>query len=579
MKSNLPAESERRAMRELDKILNIISSISSMLELDEILAQVTENMVHILGVDGCAISRWNRADDTLVVLADYTAPHVELPHDDIYDIGASYPLKYYPATARVLKTQKPLIICVDDPQADDAERELLQAFQWGGVLMAPMLYKEQSVGLLELYTDNPQSHPFTDEIVSLCQILANQAAVALENARLYQEAEDGRLHAEAMQVISRTLASELDLQRTVRVVVDLAYQLVNARFVFLATPQVEAFKLVAMAGFSERIPADWYITGPTSAVLTQAIEGKRPIIITSKEQMPQADTPAQIDLQGWQSLVAVPLLAHNQVVGVLTAYAGQPNFFNPDDVVTLMSLASQAAVAIQNAQLFSQLDAQREALHQMSLRLVNAQEEERRRISRELHDELGQALTALKINLDVARHALPPEASPKLRQSVTEASQLAVRTLEAARSMSLELRPPMLDDLGLVSALRYEIDRYEQRTGLGVQFESNLKEAYLQPEVEITVYRIVVEALTNIARHAQASQVLLEVKTDDFRIKGKVEDNGQGFDLESWLNSAAEQQSLGLVSMRERAALLGGQLEVASQPGRGTTVSFTLPIR
>lgn len=567
-------------MRELDKILNIISSISSMLELDEILAQVTENMVHILGVDGCAISRWNRADDTLVVLADYTAPHVELPHNDIYDIGASYPLKYYPATARVLKTQKPLIICVDDPQADDAERELLQAFQWGGVLMAPMLYKEQPVGLLELYTDSRQPHPFTDEIVSLCQILANQAAVALENARLYQEAEDGRLHAEAMQVISRALASELDLQRIVRVVVDLAYQLINARFVFLATPQIGgAFKLVAMAGFGERVPADAYITGPTSAVLAQAIEGKRPIIIANKEQMPQADTLAQIDLQGWQSLVAVPLLAHNQGVGVLTAYAGQPNFFNPDDVVTLMSLASQAAVAIQNAQLFSQLDAQRETLHQMSLRLVNAQEEERRRISRELHDELGQALTALKINLDVARHALPPEASPKLRQSITEASQLAVRTLEAARSMSLELRPPMLDDLGLVSALRYEMDRYEQRTGMSAQFESNLKEARLQPEVEITVYRIVVEALTNIARHARASQVLVEVRVDGNQITGKVADNGQGFDLQSWLHSAAEQQSLGLVSMRERAALLGGHLEVASQLGQGTTVSFTLPIR
>jgi signal transduction histidine kinase len=276
-------------------------------------------------------------------------------------------------------------------------------------------------------------------------------------------------------------------------------------------------------------------------------------------------------------MVALPLLAHNNLVGVLAAYTDQPDFFGSNEVGTLMSLASQAAVAIHNAQLFAELEAQRQALQRVSLRLVNAQEEERRRISRELHDELGQALTALKINLDVARRAIPADAS-KLNQSVHEASSLAVQTLETARNLSLELHPAILDDLGLVAALRWEIDRFEQRTGQRVHFKTGLNDIALRAELEITLYRIITEALTNVARHAQATDISVELYIENRRLTLKVEDDGIGFDAAGWFSSPAERQSLGLVGMRERAELLGGQLEVNSKPGRGTKIWVQLPL-
>jgi signal transduction histidine kinase len=571
-------------VRDVDAILEIMSSISSSLALDEILAEVTEKTAQILEADSCAISRWDRENNTVVVLADYVSPEVAIPLDDVNDVGAAYPLAHYPATARVLSEHTPLVVYADDPAADEAEKELLKAFEWDGVLMVPMLYKERAVGLMEVYLDDRLRYQFADDDVILCQALANQAAIAIQNAQLYQEAEEGRLQAEALQVISRALASELDYQRIVRNVAEFAYRLVGAQFVYVTVPEVNGFRPVAVAGRDEGYVAVTCSTGDSAGLLSQgplgrAVEGKTPVVVADIQREPTfAVWREEADTRGLRAMVAVPLLSHNRVVGVLAAYARQPDFFGPGDVAMLMALASQAAVAIQNARLFAELEAQREALRHVSLRLVSAQEEERRRISRELHDELGQALTALKINLDVALRALPADASPKLRHGVQEARSLAAQTLETARSLSLELHPTTLDDLGLISALRWEIDRYEQRTDQSIHFEVELAGAVLQLELEITIYRVITEALTNVARHAQANHIRVYLLVENRQVAAGVEDDGVGFDAAGWFDSPAGRQSLGLVSMRERAELLGGRLEVISEPGRGTKVQVQLPI-
>lgn len=568
-------------MREVTAILEVISSISSSLTLDEILAQFTEKTTQIVGADGCAISVWDHQQDTLTVLADYVAPHIVVPADEVSNLGAAYPLDHFPASARVLQEQTPLIIYTDDPAADQAERELLQSFQWAGVLMVPMLYKGQAVGLLELYSDNNARCRFRADEVVLGQALANQVAIAIENVRLYQETEEGRLHAEAMQVISRVLASELDYQRITDQVANFAYRLINAAFVYVAVPTPKGFRQVATAGHEKKASGDTLSapseSWPDQMLLDRVTRG--PVLVPDI----QADQtyPAlrrQAEGQGWRAILAVPVLYHDQLLGVLVACSRQPYFFKPNDVAILMSLASQAAVAIQNARLFEELETQRQTLHQLSLRLVNAQEEERRRISRELHDELSQALTALKINLEVAQRVLPSDASARLQHALHEATGLAIQTLETARNLSLELHPAILDDLGLISALHWEVDRYEQRTGQEVHFKAEPLKISLEPEVELTVYRIITEALTNVARHAQARHVSIFLQVQEQWLQAQVEDDGLGFDVGSRLAAPAGRQSLGLVSMRERAGLLGGELNVSSRPGQGTRVSLRLPL-
>jgi GAF domain-containing protein len=401
-------EFESVLVQNIDEIFDIISSISSALTLDDLLAEFAERSARLLEVDGCTIFRFQPDNDTIVMLADFVSAEVDTPFGDTSHIGATYPLAHYPATKTVLREQSPLIVYTDDPEADEAQKTLLDAFHWDGVLMTPIVWRGQSLGLLNLYVDDKTRHQFSDNDIAVCRILVNQAAMVMENAQLRQEAEDGRLISEAMQVIGLALGSELDYQRIVSNVAEFAYRLVNAQFVYVAVPEDEVFQLVAVTGYSNQdlVTANLLSQAP----FVGAIEEKRPIIVADIQDKPATTIwQKEAENQGWRAMVSTPLLSHNRLVGVLVAFADEPHAFSADDVATLMSLASQAAAAIHNAQLFAQLEAQRETLHQVSLRLVNAQEEERRRISRELHDELGQALTALKINLDVARRSLTAE--------------------------------------------------------------------------------------------------------------------------------------------------------------------------
>jgi PAS domain S-box-containing protein len=213
-------------------------------------------------------------------------------------------------------------------------------------------------------------------------------------------------------------------------------------------------------------------------------------------------------------------------------------------------------------------------LRRLSQRLVEAQEMERRRIARELHDEIGQALTAVKINLQAIRQA--PESSTHTSR-VEECIPMVERALRQVRDLSLDLRPSLLDDLGLVPALRWFVDRQARQTGITARFKADSVER-LSPEVEIVCFRIVQEALTNVARHAQAQNVEVKLTYKNGELELSVQDDGRGFDVAATMKCAGQQESLGLLGMQERTSLAGGQIDVDSEPGRGTTIRARFPI-
>lgn len=299
-----------------------------------------------------------------------------------------------------------------------------------------------------------------------------------------------------------------------------------------------------------------------------------------------AEWPAQgggLQNPSWAGVWLIPLSDQNRVVGLLGLYTPARRRLAGDELALCRILAAQVALALNQAQLLADLQRKGEEVRRISRQLVSAQEAERRRIARELHDELGQALTAMKINLDIAGRALSAAeaASPqltKLRHNLQEARSLAVQTLERARNLSLDLRPPMLDDLGLAAALRWAVDRYEGGTGQKLHFKVDLAGRRLPPELEITLYRLINEALTNAARHAQASQVWVYLGLEKDRLLARVKDNGQGFDAAAWLKDPTASASLGLIGMRERTELLGGEFTVVSRPGQGTKVEARFPL-
>lgn len=237
----------------------------------------------------------------------------------------------------------------------------------------------------------------------------------------------------------------------------------------------------------------------------------------------------------------------------------------------------EARSRVEKARLFEAVGEQREQLRTLTRKLTEVQETERKQLARELHDELGQTLTAISMNIAAVRKELNRGQLDTAGQRLNEASQLVEQTLEQVRELSLNLRPPMLDDLGLAPTVRWYVQRYAERSDAAVQLELGEFERRLDPDLETTLYRVLQEALTNIARHARARNIHLRLQCTPTEIIAYVEDDGVGFDVAAVLDHDRHIGGAGLLGMRERIALMGGALTVVSEPGVGTRLYIAVP--
>ncbi len=214
----------------------------------------------------------------------------------------------------------------------------------------------------------------------------------------------------------------------------------------------------------------------------------------------------------------------------------------------------------------------------LTLILINSQEEERKRISQEMHDELGQTLTAITLDLKIIERDLDPETTQDIRERLSETRTMADELDQRIGDLALDLRPSLLDDLGLIPTLKWYVNRFSNRAEVEVELKVNDRKKRLPPEIETALYRITQEALTNVARHAQANKVLLRLDQQLKAVTVTIKDDGLGFDLEELLSSQTIWQGLGLVGMRDRISLLGGRLDIHSKPGEGTRIEIEIPL-
>jgi signal transduction histidine kinase/DNA-binding response OmpR family regulator len=274
--------------------------------------------------------------------------------------------------------------------------------------------------------------------------------------------------------------------------------------------------------------------------------------------------------------ILVPILQEDRLWGLLSVVESYtPRQWQPEETTLLQQLATQLAIAIQKAYLFEQVRSDRERLKNLSSRLIEAQELERRHIARELHDEIGQALTAVKINLQASQRSLGAAGDPyPIQESIT----IVEGSLQHVRNLALDLRPSLLDDLGLLAALRWYLDRQSQRTGLAINLVCGTFESALSPKLETVCFRIVQEALTNITKHARATSITVQLNQYDDKLHLSIQDNGIGFDVQAARYRATHGASLGLLGMEERATLVGGQLYIISIPEHGTELHVHFPM-
>jgi PAS domain S-box-containing protein len=287
-----------------------------------------------------------------------------------------------------------------------------------------------------------------------------------------------------------------------------------------------------------------------------------------------------LDVLGVSSLLDAPVHSGRRLMGVVChEHIGPPRDWSPEARSFAGSIADLACRAIEGAErrrAEQRLQVAYEQLQNLTRRLEAAKEEERRALARELHDEMGQALTAIKINIHLVSEGAAPD---QLAHRLSDTLSVIDRLIDRIRAMSLDLRPPLLDELGLVPALRGYLEAQEQRSGLRIVLTADPATLRLPPEIEIAGFRVVQEAVTNVVRHAHAHGIRITLAVVDGHLDLSVIDDGRGFELAEVMERAARGQHLGLLGLQERALTLGGDMKVLSAPGQGTAIHVRVPVR
>jgi PAS domain S-box-containing protein len=377
----------------------------------------------------------------------------------------------------------------------------------------------------------------------------------------------------ALNEIGQTITSTLDMRETLMLITSHTNLLMGtqATSVLLYDDERDDLYFAAASGLGadfvlgRRLPLGQGIAG-------WVVERDEPALVPDVSQDPR--WLSDFDKGGsftTRSLICIPLRSKGHVIGVIEAI-NKESGFSQDDLHLLNALAAPVSTAIENARLFEQVRRGREQLQALSRRLVEVQETERGSIARELHDETGQALSSLLLNLSLLEQQ---KNSPKgVKDRIVQMETLVDGMLENLHRLAMNLRPATLDHLGLIPALGQYVETFGEQYGIAAQFETvGFGRDRLAPEVETTLYRIAQEALTNVIRHAQATHVDVLLERRGGVVVAIVEDDGIGFDLEA----AKQGGRLGLFGMQERAEMLGGRLVIESAAGAGTTVFVEVP--
>jgi len=390
-----------------------------------------------------------------------------------------------------------------------------------------------------------------------------------------QEIKRQANRAEALMQVASQLNSQFELQTVLDTICEITNRTIKATgtAVLLQSNNKEIFR--NMAGVSQEVGFRAYqgIRFEISRdVIQSLLSRENPVIVLQDIQdypnLPYFEVYKRMDIK---TLAMAALFRGKDLIGALiSVFAQRPKILLEDEISLLRGLSAQAASAIENVELFEQVRVGRERQRKLSKSLVDIQEAERRRIAKELHDHLGQVLTGLQFMLESTKQ----QASGTQRSNLEEIQDAVSDIIRQVREMSLNLRPSMLDDMGLVPTLIWHFDRYTSQTGIRVNFQRNEIPGRLPLEIETAAYRIIQEALTNVARHAQVNEVLVGLVVQENTLWVEVLDKGKGFEV----SAEVEKPSSGLSGMRERVGLLGGYMVLESFINQGTQIVAALPL-
>ncbi len=489
-----------------------------------------------------------------------------------------------------------------------AVRPYIERFGLHGVLAVPLRRGDEVRGTLTAWRDLTPL-PYTDDDLAFLQDLADRAALTLETARLYAAEHAARQAAEQaadrivrLQSVTAALGQALTPPEVAEVILGQGVAAMGARAgqVMRLTEDGTLLEAMRTVGYPDpyaqsfsRFALEANLPSP------DAVRTGQPLWIHSHAEFAERYpvVAARRPPGALEAVAVVPLRFEGRVLGTLVLSFDSVKAFTPDEQALLQALAQQCAQALERARLFAEtqqlnaaleervqartaalsqanahLEESREQLRSLSARLQAAREDERTRIAREVHDDLGQQLSGVMMDLAWVQKRLRRD-QPVLIEKAQSMAALLNTTIRSVRQITSDLRPGILDDLGLLPAIEWQLQEFEQRAGIPSELHAELTELTLPPAGSTAVFRIFQEILSNVARHAQATRVVVRLEPLAGRVRLTVTDNGRGISAAELSNP----NSLGLLSMRERVRLFGGEVQVEGQPGHGTRVVVDIP--
>ncbi len=388
-------------------------------------------------------------------------------------------------------------------------------------------------------------------------------------------------HLDALSRISCAVSGLTNLDAILNTALDIVLQIFAGSVggILLFDEQIQKLCYKVHRGLSAKYAGEMCIT------MNKGIAGKvaqtgEPILVEDISKDPDAARPDLITTEGLKGFVSVPLKAKDKIMGVMNVASYLPGQFSPDDMYLLNSIGYQLGIAIEQAKLYKTIDDARERYQILLRQALTIQEEERKRVARELHDETGQELTALSLNLQALTEMLGMSAVPEaeFNELLEKTHSIAVRAGAELTKLIRELRPTLLDTLGLPAAIRHLAETALSSQGINVSTEFKGMEQRLPAEIELALFRIAQEAISNVVRHSEAKNASIRVECNANKCVLQVGDDGKGFDVSKITSIDQTGRGAGLFGMKERVTLVGGECAYDSQPGQGTKVIAKVPI-
>lgn len=549
---------DRQAVARMRSFNAVCSIVARSLDLDQVLNETLDKVLEVTDLEIGLMYVLDRQRDGLILRAHRGIAESTAASLRCVALGEG-------VCGEAAQVGEPVVV---ENTATDPWRTkpAMQAEGLRSEIVVPLTSKAEVHGIMALGSRQLRQFPPAD--LQLITTFGRQIGVGVENAQLHRDVGRQLEIQQRLNAVAEKVTSELELDRILPKVLEIAEGLIGADcgFIALFDPTTKRLRYPYLHNLPQRLTHITVAEG--EGVAGEAMATATPVNISDYHNYPNA-VPEFLDA-GLVSVVAVPIVSGNRSFGTLAAGSlHETKRFSSTEISSIAGVGRQAGIAIDNARLY-------ENMRYYAGQTTRAQENERKRIAREAHDETAQILVALSRRLD-ALMAWPDLPSTAFKERLEGIRELTTDALQSVRRFSHDLRPPVLDDLGFVAAVR-GLTRNLVQTGVKATVRVSGAPFRLSPEEELVLFRIAQESLNNVRRHAGASEAKVLISFHRNNVRMSIEDDGKGFDAPDRFVDLVASGNLGLIGMHERARLLGGTFDVDSTPGQGTRILVDTPV-